>query len=219
MHADGLGDRLEVEGPQMGHSVDEERILLPHDLGGDLEDGPRPLLQASGEPVGGLQAFGQERLVALGRRAARDAGIVALVHQHAGQRLGVEFHEPGPVGGSPHEHVGDKNLHGARAEGPAGLGIETAQLGQHVHEVLVVDAAETAQARKIALGHEVEAGDQRLHRRIEPVPFAQLQAQAFGEIAGGDSGGSKVWISFSIRATESRLAPRRSATSSMDSRM
>ncbi len=74
------------------------------------------------------------------------------------------------------------------AEGAPGLRIEPADLADHVDDVFVVDAADFAQRREIALGDEFEMADERLHGRIETIFFAQLNGQAFGEIAGADAG-------------------------------
>ncbi len=88
-----------------------------------------------------------------------------------------------PSGAGPHEHVGHDRLHQCRAEGEARLGIERADLGDHLGEVLVADAAEAAQRRKIALGQQIEAADQRLHRGVEAVALLELDGEALGEIA------------------------------------
>ena len=45
MHLNGVCDLLEVERPQMGDPVCEEGVLLAHDLAGNLENGPRALVQ------------------------------------------------------------------------------------------------------------------------------------------------------------------------------
>ena len=57
-----------------------------------------------------------------------------------------------PSGAGAHEDVGHDRLHRLAAEGAARLGVERAQLGEHVGEVVVVDAAELAAARRSRAG-------------------------------------------------------------------
>ena len=64
VHADGVGDGLEIERAQMLDAVGEEGVLLAHDLGRDLEDGLGALVERAHQPVRGLQAFGEIGLVA-----------------------------------------------------------------------------------------------------------------------------------------------------------
>ena len=49
---------LRLSGPEVLDAVGEEGVLLADDLGGDLEDGAGPLVEAFDQPVGGLQAVG-----------------------------------------------------------------------------------------------------------------------------------------------------------------
>ena len=88
----------------------------------------------------------------------------------------------------PHIHIRHDRLHHGRAEGEARLGIEIADLGDHVGEILVVDAAQAAQGGEVALGQEIEMLHQRAHRRIEAVAVLELDGEAFGEIARADAG-------------------------------
>jgi hypothetical protein len=46
-----------VSGLQVRDAVAEEALLLLDDLAGDLDDGPRPLVERLEQPVGALQAF------------------------------------------------------------------------------------------------------------------------------------------------------------------
>ena len=69
------------------------------------------------------------------------------------------------------------------AESEAGLRIEVADFRDHVGEILIADAADAPQACQVALGQQIEAADQRGHRRIEAVLLLELDRQAFGEIA------------------------------------
>src|SRR4051794_24948758 len=63
VNPDRVGDRLQVQWPEMGHAVNEEPVLLADDLGCDLENCLRALLEAAGEPVGALQALADEALL------------------------------------------------------------------------------------------------------------------------------------------------------------
>src|SRR6185437_3142165 len=58
MHADRLGDVAQDERTQMAHAEAEESLLLPHDLGRDLEDRRRALMQRLHQPIGLLVALG-----------------------------------------------------------------------------------------------------------------------------------------------------------------
>ena len=95
---------------------------------------------------------------------------------------------PGAVGRRPHIDVGHDRLHQRRAEGETGLRIEVADLGDHVGEILLVDAAQPAQGGEIALGQKIEMLDQRAHRGIETVAILELEGEAFGEIARAHAG-------------------------------
>ena len=107
------------------------------------------------------------------------------------------------------------------AEGAAGLGIEPADLGEHVREIVVVDAADLAQGGEIASGDQRQIGDHRLHRRIEAVQFAQLQRQAFGQVARADARrleglhqGDDLFDPLQRRRPAGRRFPRRSRADS-----
>ncbi len=68
VHADGVGDGLEIERPQMLDAVGEERVLLAHDLGRHLEDGLGALVERADQPGRGLQAVGEIALVLVALR-------------------------------------------------------------------------------------------------------------------------------------------------------
>ena len=95
---------------------------------------------------------------------------------------------PAAVDGRSHDDVGHDRLHGLGPEGAAGLGIEPADLRDHVGEIVVVHAAEPPQRREFATRQKGKVGDQRGHRRIEAVLVAQLRRQTFGEVARADAG-------------------------------
>src|SRR5690606_33006469 len=71
----------------------------------------------------------------------------------------------------------------------SGLRIERADLGDHVEEVLLIDAANTLQRGNIAFGDEIEPREERLHGRVEAVTLPQLDGKAFAEIARADACG------------------------------
>ncbi len=102
---------------------------------------------------------------------------IDVVDQHARQRLAVELDAPGPVGRSQDIDVGNRGRAGRVAEGAAGLRFEAPDLGDHVGEVLVVDAADLAQQGKVASRQRRQIGDHRLHRRIEAVALDATAAQ------------------------------------------
>ncbi len=95
-----------------------------------------------------------------------------------------------------------------------GVGFERADLGDHVGEILVADAADPAQRRQIALGEQIKPADQRLHRGIEAVALAQLDRRALGEIARATPGGSKLCTTLSTASTSAIGAPSFSDTES-----
>ena len=69
-----------------------------------------------------------------------------------------------------------------------GLGLSARISRDHVGEILVVDAADLLQRRKLALGEKIEMSDQRLHGGIEAIALLELDRQALGEIARAHAG-------------------------------
>ena len=69
-----------------------------------------------------------------------------------------------------------------------GARIERFDLGDHFGEILGVNPAHLHQRRGVAGGEQRQVVEQKLHRRIEPVAIAQLQRQAFREIARENAG-------------------------------
>ena len=163
----------------------EEAVLALDDLGRDLEDGARPLLEAAHQPAGAGAALRDEG--AGGGVAAAHAGGVDVVHQHARQGLGVELHRPAAVGRPADVHVRHRALHRVAREAQARLRVERAQLGQHVGDVLGVDAAARLQLAQPPARRQREVVEHRLHRRVEPVALAELQRQALPEVARADA--------------------------------
>ena len=98
VHADRVGDGLQVQRAQVLDAEGQEGVLLAHDLLGDLEDGLGALVEALHQPVGRLQAVGDEGLLLLAAAPAADAGMVALVHEQARQGFGVQLDMPAAVG-------------------------------------------------------------------------------------------------------------------------
>jgi len=88
-----------------------------------------------------------------------------------------------PVGAPRARRHPEHRLHHGRARSQARLGIEIADFGDHVGEVLLVDAAQAAERSEIALGQQSEILDQRAHGRIEAVAFLELDGETFGERA------------------------------------
>ncbi len=76
----------------------KKRVLLAHDLGRDLEDGARPLVERAHQPGGVLQAVGEigffrRRCAPTSRPRHSRSGST----QHARQRVGVELDQPAAV--------------------------------------------------------------------------------------------------------------------------
>ena len=161
----------------------EKGLLLAHDLGRHFQDGLGALVERADEPSRGLQAVGEIGLVLLVLRGLRDFGMVGLVDQHLGQGIGIELDDEAAVRPRSHEHIRHDRLHQSGPEGEAGLGVELTNFGDHVRQVFLAHAAESAQGRKIAFGQQVQMSYQRLHRGIEAVAFPELDGEAFGEIA------------------------------------
>ena len=76
----------------------------------------------------------------------------------------------------------------AGAENQAGLGVETANLRDHLGEILLIDSADLAQAGKVALGQQIEMIEQLVHGGIEAPLFLDLQPEALRQIARANAG-------------------------------
>ena len=152
MHADGVGDGLEVERAQVLHTVHKEAVLLFDDLHRDLEDGLGALIERAHQPGRGLQILRQIALGAVGSGVLRELGMIALVDQNLRQGVGVELDNEAAVWSGTHINVRHNRLHHGRAEGEAWLRIEIADLHDHLGEIFIADAADPSQRSKIALG-------------------------------------------------------------------
>ena len=125
VHADRVGDGLEIQRPQMLHAMREEGVLLPHDLGRDLEDRSWRAGRARGSARWRSAGNRRDSFSRLSLRAVFETcGVIGLVDQNPRQRVGVEFDLPAAVRAGAHEHIGHDRLHQRRAEGEAGLRIE-----------------------------------------------------------------------------------------------
>ena len=91
----GDGDIAQDERLQGADAVAEEAVLLLHDLARDFQDGRGALLERLHQPVGRLEALGDEIAIGLGARALHQGRVVVAVDQHLGQRLGIELDEIG----------------------------------------------------------------------------------------------------------------------------
>ncbi len=96
MHADGIGNGLEVERPQVLNAVSQKTVLLAHDLRCHFQNGLGTLIEALHQPVGGLHAIGQIAALGLVAGIAGDGGEIGLVDQDTRQGVGVQFHRPAP---------------------------------------------------------------------------------------------------------------------------
>ena len=119
----------------------------------------------------------------LSRASLLTFGEVAGIDQKPRQRVGVELDHPAAVRSHPHEHIRNDRRHLFGAEGQPRLGIEFADLRDHVGDIFGIDAAMRGQPGQIAAGHQVQAGEKPGHGGIQPVLGFELQPQAFGQIA------------------------------------
>ena len=175
----------------MADSVEQERILLPHDLRRHLEDRLGALVEAARQPARALHAFGQELPFGLALGAPGDTGVVALVDEDPWQRVRIEFDRPAPVRCVLHEDIRHDRIRRAAAEGEARFRVERPDLGQHVEQVVLGDAAQLLQRREVASRQKLEIGDHRLHCGIVPVAPDELERKAFGQAAGENACGIK----------------------------
>ena len=152
MHADGVGDDAQVQRPQMLHAVGQKGVLLAHDLGRNFQDRAGALIEGTGQPRRRLKTFGEEILFLFGFCRLRHARVIALIDEHARQRIGIELDIPRPVGCGPHEYVGNDRLHHPAAEGEPGLRVEAADLGDHVGQIFFIDGGDALQDAEIAFG-------------------------------------------------------------------
>ncbi len=162
----------------------EESVLLAHDLARHLENRLRALVQRFDQPVCRLEFFGDEFALGLGQLLPADPRVVALIDQHARQRVRVELDQPPAAGRATQQDVGDHRGRRALIEDLARLRIERLHLGDHVGEVGAVDAAKPRKRREFTPRQEIEMLDHLRHRRIEAVALAQLDRQALPEAAG-----------------------------------
>ena len=95
----GDGDVAQHQRLQRAHAVAEEAVLLAHDLARHLEDRRRALLERLDQPVGRLEALGDEVAIGLGARALHQRRVVVAIDQHLGQRVGVELDVPAFLAG------------------------------------------------------------------------------------------------------------------------
>src|SRR3546814_3671311 len=78
----------------IGNALEEERLLLLHDLGRDLDDRALALVERLDQPVGVREAIRKPRLRCLVLRPRRQFGVIAAVDEHTRQRRRVDFDRP-----------------------------------------------------------------------------------------------------------------------------
>src|SRR3546814_6541145 len=76
MHLDGSRDVAQDQRPKMLDSMQEEAVLLAHDLAGDAKDRRRPLVQRLDQPVSRLEPLVDVLALLLAAGGAADAGVV-----------------------------------------------------------------------------------------------------------------------------------------------
>ncbi len=145
-------------------------------------------MQGFDQPVGRLELLADIVLVVLVGDLRCHHGVIGLIDQHLGQGVGVQFNQPATARIGPDEDIRDHRLGGRHVEAGRRFRIKRAQIGDHVAEVFLIDAADLAQLGKLTGREQVEIVEQGLHRRIKPVAINQLQTQALGQVAGEDAG-------------------------------
>ena len=123
---------------------------MADDFAGHFENGFSALLQAFGQPIGGLQRLAHKAFFIFGFEIAGDFSGIGLVDEHAGQRVGIKFDKPSAIGCFAHIHIGDNGLDRAAAKAQTGLWVERFDVGHHFQDVFVVQPREFSQRRKIA---------------------------------------------------------------------
>ena len=94
VHLDRFGDLAQRQRLQRRHPVLEEALLVLDDLGRDLDDRPRALVERLDQPVGAGQAFAQPGLRRLVLRPGLQFLIIAAVDQQPRQGRLVELDRP-----------------------------------------------------------------------------------------------------------------------------
>jgi len=134
---------------------------------------------------------------------------ITIVDQHARQSLAVEFDDPVAIRLRAQEDVRHDRTGDCRIESEAWLGIERPYFGDHTRQVLRVDGAEPHERRRVPTGDKGQVIEHDSHGRVEAIAVAQLQRQAFGQIAREYTG----WIE-ALQLSQRRIdaRPRTSET-------
>ena len=215
VHADGLGDGLQVQRPQV---LDADRPES-RPAGGRSRWPPSgwswPAGPGSHQPVGRGQAVGDEGLVGVAARAAGDPGVIALVDQQPGQGVAVQLHVPQPARALAHDHVGRHRRDRLAAESRAGPGRQGAQFGRASR---FRSSSSTPQTRRRPAMSR-RATSSRLSSSAamagsKPVALLQLQRQAFGDARARTRRSARSpAAAASTASTRASAQPSRSATS------
>src|SRR3546814_14375921 len=78
-----VGDLTQRHGFEIGNALEEERLLLLHDLGRDLDDRALALVERLDQPVGVREAIRKPRLRCLVLRPRRQFGVIAAVDRES----------------------------------------------------------------------------------------------------------------------------------------
>ena len=98
--------------------------------------------------------------------------VIALVDENARQNLRVQLDMPGAVLGRVDIDVGNHRDHRPAAVATPGLGVEPADLHDHVAKILLVNSADLPKRGEVAPGQKRQVVEQRLHGGVETVLFA-----------------------------------------------
>ena len=198
---------LQVERPQVLDAVGEEAVLLAHDLARHLEDGLGALVEALHQPVGGLQAVGEIGLLPCRLRASSTTlRVIAAGRPEAAAACRIELDLPAAVGPSRTNTSGTTGCTGSAPKARPGLGLSSRISAIMSASLRRRRRRSCAAPRHVAARHQIEIVEQRRHRGVEPVELAQLQGQAFGQIARADAGRIEA-----LQPRQHRLDPRRAA--------
>ncbi len=144
--------------------------------------------RALNKPVCRLQTFEQVALVLIVTCRLRDFSVVDAIDENARKCIGVQFDEPTAIVTSPHDDVGHHRLHLHATELEPRLRIELLDLGNHLAQLVGVNADRPSQADQIVCGDEPEIFQQSRDLRIVAVLVLELQRQTFGKRSSTHAG-------------------------------
>ncbi|MNI29299.1 hypothetical protein D3C73_831140 [compost metagenome] len=172
-------------------AVLQKAALMLDDLGGNLHQGFIAALQALDEPAGLLQLIAHEGIVGAGVGAAHETGVLGIDPQ-PWHRLLIELHQPALVV-LAHDDVRNDVLGFGGLDLRARARVEALDQLDDLAQLIFLELHATHQLAVVAAAKQVDViGDQALglgQPRGLGRQLAQLQQQAFAQVAGADAGG------------------------------